>query len=328
MEEWLRQVFPTLKSTLMPPVGDALDAVAMTLSDFTDERAVFVGDDHTQWNFRPFRGRLPQLVGTSGHVRFVPLTVVVLGRALIAIWHDSDESALEAAVVIDGLARRRQYSPQISEPVYAVGSRYVETVLGSYRAVASDAAGLLDAWEADFVSTASADLGPDAFDPLGSIGVLGVLRATATALQRGLDEMSGSPGRPAEFGWWSATDHTRSRIESEDINAALSLSRAEVGRLRTDVSDAFLTASTVAIATQVRLANLAQDRVGRLQRAVTLLTAFLLVPSLVAAIFGTNVALPGRTPHDRAVIMYITMAVAAGATFILLTLVERSRRRA
>ena len=90
-----------------------------------------------------------------------------------------------------------------------------------------------------------------------------------------------------------------------------------VSRLRNDVSDAFVTANTVAISEQLQLSREQEEKTGRLQTTVTRLTSFLLVPGLVAAIFGANVELPGSR-EGQAWAMVILMVFGALGAYLLL----------
>ena len=80
---------------------------------------------------------------------------------------------------------------------------------------------------------------------------------------------------------------------------------------------------TTAIAQQLDASRVAQDRFGRFQQSFTLLTALVLVPGLVAAVFGANVELPFRDSSARA--MWIAMVVGAALTLLVLMLLGRRR---
>jgi Mg2+ and Co2+ transporter CorA len=68
----------------------------------------------------------------------------------------------------------------------------------------------------------------------------------------------------------------------------------QLGSLQTDIRMAGETMASVLSAQQLQAAQTEQQRSQRFQRAATLVASAILVPALVASLYGANVQLPGR----------------------------------
>jgi hypothetical protein len=194
-----------------------------------------------------------------------------------------------------------------------LASGYVSACLSAYPRVATACNRWLDGWEDAYIASVAARVEPEktAFRDLST------MRRNVLRLQYGLDEIEQGRTHGLAEAWWSTQDF--SPVATATVTESMRQATSGVSRLREGVSDAFVMASIAATMEQSRVANETQARFGRLQQAVTWLTAFLLAPGLVATVFGANIALPGNTGTQRAIVMVAAMALAALATFFLLS---------
>ena len=175
--------------------------------------------------------------------------------------------------------------------------------------IAVEAALAVDTWESKLFESVSGGAG------LTDLSQLGAFRANATALRTKVDELDAQIRLDLHRAVWSTGHHSVVDLAVDD---EIENARGRIEKLRSDVSDAFVAANTVAIAVQLDLAQRQQVQVNKLQSTATRLTAFLLVPGLVAAVFGANVSLPGSNGSDRLWLMLGTMVLGAALTFGLL----------
>jgi Mg2+ and Co2+ transporter CorA len=316
----LADVFPDLRTGGVEG-EEAWRLLAEVLANHDDESLIFVGPHGRFWNLMRVRAYHPVFDVDREQVTLVPVTVAVLGHALLTVWHDAPTSQTPHAGVIDARARNGRYSCERDDDIISIASGYVTALAESYAEAVLAATRHLDRWEASFVETVTADSAPRA---LPTIAPVSRLRRAATRLQFGLDHLTTVRGRPLSSEAWSGFD--LDPVLRDEGKRAVDQASVAIDRLRVDVSDAFMMVNTAAISAQVQAARREQGQVEHLQRLVTRLTAFLLVPSLVAAIFGANVELPGETLDARATIMWCTIGVSAILTYGILTWLERRQK--
>ncbi len=318
MRPWLDGLFPDILDPGPLTQRHPLDEMASILCDYADDRWLMLGSERQAWNLGRTRMRLP--VFSGGILSLVPLTVSILGNALIACWHDRDVDAVEHTSRVDGEVREQRYSGLAGAAVDELASRYVASCLKAYARATTECNRWLDGWEDAYIAAVAARTASsrEAFDELSA------MRRNVLRLQNALDELEQGRTRSLADAWWSTEE--LARVATATVIEAMEQATTSVSRLRAGVSDAFVMASIAATMEQSRVAYETQARFGRLQQAVTWLTAFLLAPGLVAAVFGANVALPGREGVQRTIVMVVLMAVAALATFALLSrIVDRDR---
>jgi hypothetical protein len=191
-----------------------------------------------------------------------------------------------------------------------LASAYAREVAHEIRGVAEEAIRFVDQWEARLFASLGERSGES------DLRLLGNMRVSTSALRANLDRLTSkiNPGL-WRFGW-STEDFPRI---NDAVDRSIDGASAVVLQLRSDISDAFVAAGTIAISQQLRLSHAQDARADRLQSTVALLTAFLLVPALVATLFGPTVQLrlPG-SPTEQALEMVALMAFGAVITYALL----------
>lgn len=296
LAKWLRAISEDLSD---------VDEIANTLCDPTNRDLVFASLPRQSYNLFRLRVSIPRFVASRAEVTWYPGTIAVIESMLIVLWHSGPDDDARACAQIDARARRGQYLPDELPSASTLASSYAVETASAIHRTARYATGFVDQWEAELFTSA-----PDhSEDP--KLARLGSIRSCASAMQGKLDALTSqiTPGLWRRS--WSSADHDQI---SNKVDRSIDDAGNAVLRLRHDVSDAFVAASTVAISRQLAASQEQEMRVGRLQTMVTRLTAFLLVPGLVAAVFGTNVVFPS----SDAFAMLALMVVGAIVTYLVL----------
>jgi hypothetical protein len=253
---------------------------------------------------------VPRFTPSDGTLCWYQGTITVLERALLVLWHSSQDAGIDVCSSIDSMARSGTYSGHETMPVADLASAYAREVAHRIRDIAEEATRFVDQWEAKLFAFPGERSGES------DLRLLGNARVSTSALRSSLDRLivQIKPGL-WRFGWSTEDFPGIDKAVDESIEGA----NAVVSQLRSDVSDAFVAAGTIAISEQLRLSHAQDARTDRLQATVALLTAFLLVPALVATLFGPTVQLrlPG-SPAEQALEMGALMVVGAVITYALL----------
>ncbi|HET9198581.1 MAG TPA: CorA family divalent cation transporter [Solirubrobacterales bacterium] len=308
MEEWLLAIFPDLQNPA---------ALVEAIAEWDSEEPVLARFPERLRKVLCVRVAVPA-AGDGGPINDWAFgRVMVLGRALVVFWYGMQQAELCAR--IDACARRGQYSGEPPEsPVAHLADAYVTEVVREVDRCAGEAIKEVDEWEMKLFDSLEQAVPADA----GSerIAELGSLKLWAVGLRQNVDEIRGQIN-PGQFrARWSSDDLEPVAAE---VGEELDLAAATVARLRSDVAGAFEASTSVAIAHQLAASKEQQERADRFEGTVTRLTAFLLVPTLVAAVFGANVELPG-SGWLRTAIMVGAMVAGAVATFAILGRLGRS----
>jgi hypothetical protein len=109
---------------------------------------------------------------------------------------------------------------------------------------------------------------------------------------------------------------------AREVDELLELAGAEIGRHREQLRESFDLIATTQTSRQIELAGDEQRRGRRLEFVVTLATAGLLVPALIAAAFGAVPDELANRGHLRLGVMLIAMAAAALVSFVGLRLLQ------
>lgn len=295
---------------------DALEGVARLLC--TDEdRLFFVRAAAVAVQVTYVRVTLPHH-RADGDLALVRGAIMCIGNVVLVGWHERDADAFRATAEIDGCARAGEYPPDASTPNAELCSEYVACVLDAHAASARRLVTALDAWETSFALAMTDSDG--SFD----VAELGRLRSSTNDLQSSLRSIVHGGRRPLSEQWWSAHPE-QAGVENSRVRDALDAAEAATDLLRGRVSDAVVLAHTVGTVKNLALAHASQRASSRLQNSVTYLTAFLLVPGLVFAAFGADVALPGNTKECRLAWMLAIAATCAVVTFVALRSITRER---
>lgn len=303
MAEWFAAIFPQLENP---------DEVAEAMRDWDCEDAVMASFPGQAWNLFRLQIAIPMPDRDGSIEEWAYGNVVALGRALMVFWFRDREDLRDAAACIDAKARRGRYTGEPpSASVDDLASAYAVETVRAIGECASEGIKEVEEWEANLFDT---DTDDDWMDKESGLARLAGLRQAAFLLRQGVDGIS----RQVHNGQFRASWSTE-RLESisDRVDVELELARIEVSRFRSNVADAFEAANTLAIVRQLAASQNRQERADRLEGTVTRLTAFLLVPALIAAVFGANVELPG-SGWTRTAIMVAAMTGGAVATFAVL----------
>jgi len=258
---------------------------------------------------------VPERSEAEGEIKWMAGTICPIENVLIVLWHQSEGASYDRSVRIDGAVRKGGYGGVLELSVAELANRYVLEVVEVLSDEAIFGARAVDRWESDLFESASRE------GVIPDLAPLGRLRASATALRARLDGLEVQVmGRRYRSVWSTSAGD----VIDPAVGGEIASARERVFQLRSDVSDAFIAANTVAIGAQLALSQRQQAQVDRLQAVVTRLTAFLLVPGLVATVFGANVALPGSSGTAR--LLFMLAAMVVGAILTLLVLRSLSRR--
>jgi CorA-like Mg2+ transporter protein len=91
--------------------------------------------------------------------------------------------------------------------------------------------------------------------------------------------------------------------------------RSDIRRVAVRARESMATLASVQVGRQIALSQRQAHETEKLQRTITLLGAGVLVPSVVAGVFGTNVAFPGANSKAGFWAMLLFMAAGAAASF-------------
>lgn len=290
----------------------SVSRVAEILRDPRDESMVMAeGNGGRYLNVRRVRLAVPGALSPEGAVRWTYGTVMLFEQTAFVSWNALTQEGEQAAAGVDVAARNGSYRGIRDEktvPLSRLGNSYLEANLAAIERTMLDGRRRLDLWEADFVSR-TGDNGSSSDEEIDFTTVRN-LRRIATSARVEVDELR---RRVLAAQSWSDTRGTK--VMDQELASAFAATEEAIGRLRTDVGDSLNLLNTVRVGQQLAASKAAGDRAQRLQTTVSNLTAFLLVPALIGTIFGADVALPGASPRDQAVIMYIAMALGAVLTF-------------
>jgi CorA-like Mg2+ transporter protein len=295
--DWLVVIFPDLED---PGVAGRV------LSDPTDDEHVLVRFSRRTLAVNRVRVSVPRLL-EDGTLRWYGGMVAVLENAIFVLWESGPDEDISPCARVDGRARNEQYLAREEMSVVSLADNYLSEVAHLLASVAQESTRLVDRWEAELFAVGTDPVEPD-------LAMIANLRRSASRLQNELDGLR----REVRPGLWRAvwSTGTLERIGTR-VDAAITSAEESIGRLRDDVSGAFLAAGTIAISAQLKSSREQEAKAARLQRIVTRLTSFLLVPGLIVGIFGANVALPG-SGSERAWAMVVLMVVGALLTYWLL----------
>lgn len=310
MAQWLEAIFPQLENP---------HEVAEGLREWDCDEYVMAGFPERSWRLFRLRAAIPLAEECRAINEWTFGNVIALGRALLVLWYGEDEEHLTTSSQIDARARRGLYTGEPpSQPIADLASSYCVEAVQAVGEAAGVAAKTVETWETSLYDAAEKPSSRGASP--ASIAELGALKHWAVGLRGNLDEMAGQINVGQFRSRWS-TEGLEPVAESVDLEIAAA--GKTVARFRSDVADAFDAANTVAIARQLASSQEQQERADRFEGTVTRLTAFLLVPTLVAAVFGANVQLPG-SGWVRTAFMLLAMVAGAVATFLVLRRLGRA----
>lgn len=309
LADWWAAIFPQLQNPY--EVAEAMEEWDST------QRVMAVFPDRT-WNLFRLQLAVPLTKDCKEINAWAFAHVIALGRALLVFWFGDSGGHLRTSSEIDARARRGRYTGDPpSGSIAELASAYAVEAVREIRASAVEAIKNVEEWETGLFDSAEEPFRRD--ENSNQIAELGIFKNWAFGLRETIDGIA----EQVEIGQFRASWSTEGHDPIEDsVDRELDAARAAVARLRSDVADAFDAANTVAIARQLAASQEQRERADRLEGTVTRLTAFLLVPTLVAAVFGANVELPGDG-WVRTAIMLVAMVAGSLATFLVLRRWER-----
>jgi hypothetical protein len=244
--------------------------------------------------------------GFAGRLVFQLLELIAGDRWLVSCWHTSRvfEGAREGELPADAPdpppelpghlreAVARRWRSDKASTAGELGTLALYSLAVSYTDVRRMLHAWLEGWELEFFARVSA--GRRDFDLKSLIDLRGLIGQFAKRLR------AMKLPRELEHGQWFADCATPDR--SESIDGMLDRGLDDLGRLMERVRSAF-------DLVQIELSTIQQQAAEGLQRRLELITAVLLVPTLIAGIFGANTSLPGRERWAGFWIMVAAMIV-------------------
>jgi Mg2+ and Co2+ transporter CorA len=309
MADWWAAIFPQLQNPY--EVAEAMDEWDST------KRVMAIFPDRA-WNLFRLCLAVPFTKDCNEINAWAFAHVIVLGRALLVFWFGDSDAHIKTSSEVDARARRGCYTGDPpSGPIAELASAYAVEAVRAIRESATEAIKDVEQWESGLFESAEEPF--RRAENSNQITELGIFKYWAFGLRETIDGIAEQVDIGQFRASWSTEEHDP---VADSVDRELDAARAAVARFRSDVADAFEAANTVAIARQLAASQEQRERADRLEGTVTRLTAFLLVPTLVAAVFGANVELPGDG-WVRTAIMLFAMVAGSLATFFVLRRWER-----
>ena len=261
------------------------------------------------------------------------LVLFVVGGFVLDLWLRADTSSKASQDPADSLggslawASRSSYSSGADGRapgdianclVRAVITRYSETV----RAVDGE----LERWETDFFAVAAANRRFSTSDePLFDARRISELRSLTASLRDGVDGIERFVLR-GTFSTWLDTADTP--VDPPEIGGPLVALRESLAEQRELAQEALGLVAGTSAAALLGIAQESQRRSDSLQAAITFITAFLLVPGLLAALYASGIAVPGGSnANHKARWLGGIMLFGSSSTVVLLRLYTTERKK-
>jgi hypothetical protein len=253
-------------------------------------------------------------------VRFDLLEIIAVGDVVLTCWHpemaDLPGGEPSGPLPSDEVPERaaRLWSEYGGRSAADLGVCLLLAVVERYRRLFRYVELWIEEWESDFHRAVTDDVA------IAGIGTLTELRAILADIRKHLVPLD-VPRDRARYEWFpGVTSEELAHDADATIDQALGRVRTLADELRRLVD---LTQSRQTLR-QIELAQQQASRSELLQRRIENITAVLLVPTLVASIWGANTELPGRGSWGGFGIMLGVM-VATGLVSWLALRVSRQR---
>ena len=231
----------------------------------------------------------PDLAGAAGDLIFWPVEFLAGDTWVAACWHEG--SVFRGGQECDRRASRLRY--QVMNEVktawqrgslsgaHSIGALVLSELVSSYAAVRRDLYSRLEQWELAFYKLADRDE-PDR-------RTLRDLRGQAAEFRHRLS-LFNQPGVKDEEAWFLARKEDGIAARTDDhVDRAL----RDLQEFGAAIRSSFDVVSSSIAADQLKLARKAQEEGEELRKRIEIIAAVLLVPALIAGIYGANTQLPG-----------------------------------
>jgi hypothetical protein len=286
---------------------------------------------------------LQQLIPTDAGVSLLvrPVHVVASMGMCVLIWRppylfpreDAPPiEALEALDAVDGPGLPAHFVESNAEQVLRehrattngldLAEHHFAYLMQALKSTASDVATALEHWEGAFVSHASdvartaGTASEQAEYALSQQTQLARLSAVSSELRR-VHRSAETPFSHEPLQWFASVNDATGKIQDE-----LRDSDTLLREVREDLRNSLALVAATAATRQLELQQLQQEGNATFQRVVTVLGAAVLVPGLIATMFGANTGLPGRDEWIGTGIMLGLMAISAASVLMLLNWLE------
>jgi len=261
----------------------------------------------------------PTSASTAGALVFQLVEFLCFDRWLVTCWHRrrvyrgaeevAEEDPRGHKVTIRRVAERWLEGP--AKTASDLGILVLQELADSYGPARRALYAWLESWELDFYRREDSAERATLID----------LRGLQAEFRRRLNALN-QPRDKAERAWfYGVTDASA----AERVDILVDRSLKDLRELSEELRSAFDVVQSQSTARQLAFAQRQQDQTKGLQQKLELITAVLLVPTLVAGIFGANTYLPGKEQTLGFELMLVLMVVGAVSAYIV---VRAPRKRA
>jgi Mg2+ and Co2+ transporter CorA len=256
---------------------------------------------------------------TAGALVFQLVEFLCFDRWLITCWHRrrvyrgaeevAEEDPRGHEVTIRRVAERWLDGPATTAS--DLGILVLQELAESYGPARRELYAWLESWELDFYRREDSAERATLID----------LRGLQAEFRRRLNALN-QPRHKAEHAWFYGVTDVPA---AERVDILVDRSLKDLRELSEELRSAFDIVQSQSTARQLALAQRQQDQTKGLQQKLELITAVLLVPTLVAGIFGANTYLPGKEQTLGFELMLVLMVVGAVSAYMV---VRAPRKRA
>jgi Mg2+ and Co2+ transporter CorA len=256
---------------------------------------------------------------TAGALVFQLVEFLCFDRWLITCWHrrrvyrGAEEVSEEEPHGHEVTLRRvtERWVDGQAQTASDLGILVLQELAESYAPARRELYAWLESWELDFYRR----------EDSAERATLIELRGLQAEFRRRLNALN-QPRDKAERAWfYGVTDVSA----AERVDILVDRSLKDLRELSEELRSAFDVVQSQSTARQLALAQRQQDQTKGLQQKLELITAVLLVPTLVAGIFGANTYLPGKEKSLGLQVMLVLMVVGAVGAYLV---VRAPRKRA
>jgi Mg2+ and Co2+ transporter CorA len=261
---------------------------------------------------------VPSSESKAGSLVFRPVEIavgdgwVVIARHKGGVYHGATEIAQTDPLPLERLIHDVQPAWGRLEAANAndLGMLMLDAMATSYRAAHRELYAWLESWELDFNDR----LHQTEQETLKDIrGLLTIMRVRLTALSPAHD-------RPSEAWFAGALDDSA----AESLDRKLERALRQLDETSEALRSSLQVLTTAGTAEQLRLAQDQRERSRQLDDRITMITALLLVPTLIVGIYGANTMLPGR---DHWAGFGLMLGLIVASAVFTLWVVRRARRQ-
>jgi hypothetical protein len=336
---WLRGIFKhATVSVLNPSAGrsddlDGWDVLARYIVMGGADPIIGIGGTQRWMRIQVARVEVPtaERGAVNGEVTIGlstrTLVLFVVGGVVVTAWPRPNGETTDAGTPGDVLASlewalRESFSTgSDGQTPGGIANHYVGRVLDRYFEIIRQVDELLERWETAFFGRAVSGATGVA---LNQARLLSELRQVMAGLRDGVRDIEEFHLR--SFNTWQDVGDTP--VLATGIRDTLATVNSRLAEQRSLAQETLGLVAGTSVAALLDLARDTDRKTGSLQAAITLITAFLIVPGLVAAVYASGVAVPGGSDaHAKAAWLAGLMLFGAVTTVLSLRLYASEHQR-